>query len=255
MSRLRLLSQCELRCLQTKVPVDLNWSLMGNAGIGPVTLDMGAVWARARIIGHRVELSHEDTLLECMRHITQGHDFSGRMLRTCVDAEAIMTTCGADIDHSYIEWQAKKVECVRAIQQWLYFYQHVYGAATPHLPFQPFCSRFANREANAFSRAVLVPQIKFKANTGHTLSAWANAGLCVLSKLWCLDRPLRLCLLLSTILVPRGAYFSLIAGRRGGSKVIAIAGHAFKVFLFLPVLLLGAALMLLGPTRRDSRRV
>lgn len=221
-ARACLMGQMEFHGSAELCPLDLNWEMSGNAGIGSVFAPVDIIWQRAKPYrGSEYTLSDEDILGDLIRHFGHGHDFSSGLLRTCVDTHMCLQSCYESIDWDYFQDQAIKAEYARVCALYAWFYDSVFCRQDaprlgPHLRRIVSCHKAFGRRL--FASLVLCPQIKLATRHNGRVEIVRN-NLSFLAKLWSLDTVKRLLKLCRIVAWPANAELSLMSRTMGEMSI------------------------------------
>lgn len=213
-SRARYMGQCEMRHQGGLSPVDLNWRMTGNCGVGPLDTDLEVLWGRTvPVSGSERRLSDEDMLLDILRHAVHGHDFVQGILRTCVDMDAI-TAASSQLDWGYIRSQIREQELVRGACFVGFFYCSIYQSRYSDtlsriIPF-PMRGRLLF-ESRLFTRLVISPSVRKGRGTGR-IHDYMRLLLGMMAKAWATDRLSRLLRILRVPTLPSRDELVLLGG-------------------------------------------
>lgn len=91
--------------------IDMNYSLRAAGNRGPISTDIAKLWERSeRVSKWESALSPTDELFQCIDHAARSHCFGARLVKSCMDADAIMRSAVERIDFQNIMAQAKSVQ-------------------------------------------------------------------------------------------------------------------------------------------------
>lgn len=258
-ARAEFMGQCEVVYPDTRVSVDVNWLLTGNAGIGKVAQDETVVWARSTAVDAcEYVLSFEDEFIDIVRHVAHGHDFERGMIRAALDIEAGLVCRGNRVDTDYILKQLTSVGCLYALRFLGYFCDHVVHQSARHggqiETLFGKDSGFYTPECRAFSHCVLLPQVRMACLDGPAFTVARNV-LVLVAKQWAVDSLSRLVHLYRLFFLPPYEVFVLetrgVASQKQWRKQVSYFG---TVLLGFPIAVLGGALRLaVSPFRLFSR--
>lgn len=242
-ARLAFEGQAELVEPRQRILLDVNWALTANLGMGHVERDFDTVWGRATCVGnHEYCLSHEDLILEVVRHVGHGHSFEDNLVRSCCDIQCILDTTAGQIDWDHICREAERCESWRVLAYFAHFFDTFYGnyvqgvKQTLPLPERAPSARGRDR----YAHIVLAPLI-LRRPIKSPLSEFMRGSACVAGKLMATDRLSRLArLLLIALWPPRYILVFLTFDSRIKSYTLRRLRYYFMPFPFLvPAGLLG----------------
>ncbi len=204
-ARNELECQAELIGPRHRTLVDVNWGLTANVDIGAVHADVDRIWDRAVAIGgFEYELTHEDVLFNVIRHAGMGHSFEEALVRACADVAAVLRVAGGEPDWGYIADSARACESLRIFSFFAFFFNEYYrDGFMPELfdGYSMLDEAASRRERELYARFILAPLVRRK-TSARTSDRFVNGSLCLVGKVWALDKLSRLIKLMFTGLFP-----------------------------------------------------
>ncbi|MDX9972608.1 MAG: nucleotidyltransferase family protein [FCB group bacterium] len=192
-ARRMYMGQVELLHRQSRVSLDLNWRMTGNAGIGDVCVDMDEMWKRAIPAGDsELSLSPADCLWDLVRHVGHGHDFGrgGLIVRACADVNALMRKASDEVDWEYLRYQARKGRFVRIWAFFSHFYDSRY-CETGDVRLADCVPEARQRstapERELFFGSIIGPRAVAGISNGNARNVFIHTNLALLAKLWGVD--------------------------------------------------------------------